>query len=136
MIRRYSDLIAIESFADRFDYLKLDGSVGVETFGFDRYINQVLYTSSEWRKFRRDVIIRDNSCDLAHPDYELDKYIIIHHINPLTLKDIETRSSLIFDPENVVCVSHRTHNAIHYGDKGQLPKDPVLRSVNDTCPWK
>ena len=136
MIRRYSDLIAIESFADRFDYLKLDGSVGVETFGFDRYINQVLYTSSEWRKFRRDVIIRDNSCDLAHPDYELDKYIIIHHINPLTLKDIETRSSLIFDPENVVCTSHRTHNAIHYGDKGQLPKDPVLRSVNDTCPWK
>lgn len=136
MIRRYSDLISIESFLDRFDYLKLDGYVGSETFGFDRYINQVLYTSTEWRNFRRDIIIRDNSCDLAHPDYELDKHVIIHHINPLTLRDIESRSSVIFDPENVVCVSHRTHNAIHYGDKGQLPQDPISRSANDTCPWK
>ena len=136
MIRCYSELIKIEKFEDRFDYLSLDGTVGAETFGFDRYINQVLYTSSEWRNFRRDIIVRDNSCDLAHPDYQLDKYIIIHHINPLPIKAIETRSSAIFDPENVVCTSHRTHNAIHYGDKGQLPKDPIERFRNDTCPWK
>lgn len=136
MIKCYSDLIKIEKFEDRFDYLKLDSLVGLETFGFDRHINQILYTSSEWRKFRRDIIIRDGSCDLAHPDYQLDKYIIIHHINPLTVKDIETRRSVIFDPENVVCTSHRTHNAIHYGNKGQLPKDPIERSMNDTCPWK
>lgn len=136
MIKCYSELIKIEKFEDRFDYLSLDGVVGAETFGFDRYINQVLYTSSDWRNFRRDIIVRDNSCDLAHPDYQLDKYIILHHINPLTIKEIETRSSAIFDPENVVCTSHRTHNAIHYGDKGQLPKDPIERSRNDTCPWK
>lgn len=136
MIKTYSKLIEIESFEDRFDYLKLDGLVGSETFGHDRYMNQVLYESSDWRKFRRDIIVRDGSCDLAHSDHLLDKYIIIHHINPLTIKDIENRSSMIFDPENVVCVSRRTHNAIHYGDKEQLLKDPVERVKGDTCPWK
>lgn len=136
MYKSYSELVAIPNFVDRFEYLKLDGYVGSETFGFDRYINQVLYNSSEWRNFRRDIIIRDNSCDLAHPDYQLNGFILIHHLNPLTIKMIQNRSSEVFDPENVVCVSHRTHNAIHYGNKDQLMKDFVGRSANDTCPWK
>lgn len=136
MYKRYSELIAIPDFIERFNYLKLDGLVGAETFGFDRYINQMLYTSSDWRNFRRDMIVRDNSCDLAHPDYALSNYIILHHINPLTITDIQNRSPLIFDPENVICVSRRTHNAIHYGDKDQLMKDFIGRSANDTCPWK
>lgn len=134
--KTYSELILIPSFEERFYYLKLDGAVGSETFGFDRYINQILYRSDEWRKFRREIIIRDLSCDLAHPDYVLHGLVIIHHINPLTIKDIENRSSAIFDPGNVVCTSRRVHNAIHYGDKSLLPKGPIERTRNDTCPWK
>lgn len=135
-IRTYSELITLPTFAERFEYLKLSGSVGVETFGFDRYLNQTLYLSREWKRFRRDIIIRDNGCDLAHEDYEIHGRIIIHHIDPLTQNDILRRDPKIFDPENVVCVTHNTHNAIHYGDISLLITEPIERTQHDTCPWK
>lgn len=137
MIRTYSELIRIPTFEERFEYAKLEGQVGADTFGWDRYINQVLYRSSEWKKFRNKIIMRDNGCDLAHPDFIIQgRIIIIHHLIPLTIKDVENRSQLIFDEENVICVSHRTHNAIHYGDVSQLTYTPNERKPNDTCPWK
>lgn len=135
--KRYSELIALPSFEERFEYLRLHGAVGIETFGWDRYLNQSLYQSTEWRRFRRDIIVRDNGCDLAHPDHTIfGNRIIIHHLNPITIEDIASHDPLIFDPDNVVCVSHITHEAIHYGDKDLLPKDPIIRRPNDTCPWK
>ena len=136
IIRTYSELIRIPTFFERFEYLKLGGAVGVETFGYDRYLNQTLYRSYEWKRFRRDIIIRDNGCDLAVDDREIGGKILVHHIDPLLPKDITNRSSKIFDPENVICVSLDTHNAIHYGDAELLMGDPVIRTPNDTCPWK
>lgn len=126
----------MDSFIDRFNYLRLDGEIGAETFGFDRYLNQALYRSKEWKNFRNGIILRDNACDLAHSDHELHGMILIHHINPITIEDIEKRNPCIFDPENVVCTGRITHNAIHYGDDGLLVKAPIERSKNDTCPWK
>jgi hypothetical protein len=111
--------------------------VGQSTFGSDRYLNQALYTSPEWKSFRNRIIIRDNGCDLGIEGRDvLGDRIIIHHINPLTVEDVENRNPVIFDPDNVVCVSHNTHQAIHYGDQSLLQKDPVERTPNDTCPWK
>lgn len=136
LIRRYSELIRIPTFEERFEYLRIGGIAGQATFGHDRYLNQALYHSPEWRRFRKEIIVRDNGCDLADPDYSIIIGIIIHHLNPLTVEDIEMRSDRIFDPENVVCVSHNTHEAIHYGDKSLLPKLPIERRPNDTCPWK
>ena len=134
--KRYSELIRIPTFKDRFEYLKLTGAVGESTFGFDRYLNQLLYKSAKWDKIRGKIIIRDNACDLAMEGYDIPSHIIIHHINPLSMKDIEEVSDKIFDPENLVCVSHRTHNAIHYGDQNLLPQLPIERRPGDTCPWK
>lgn len=135
-IKTYSELITIPEYLERFRYLKLKGQVGVDTFGHDRYVNQVLYQSHEWRKFRRDIILRDGCCDMAHEDYEIQGKVMIHHINPISYTDITRRDPKIFDPENVICVSMMTHNAIHYGDESLLMKDPIERTPNDTCPWR
>lgn len=135
MFKTYSELIQFSSFKDRFDYLKLNGSVGGETFGYDRYLNQALYGSYEWRKFRRDIIARDKGCDLGVDGFDIKSRLIVHHINPITLDQIEVRDSIIFDPNNVICVSHNTHEAIHYGDESLLPKDPIMRFSGDTKLW-
>lgn len=135
-LRRYSELKRLKTFEERFEYLRLAGVVGESTFGFDRYLNQLLYTSSKWRKTREGIIIRDNGCDLGVPGYDLRTMIIIHHMNPLSIKDIEEVSDDIFNPEYLICVSQRTHNAIHFGDESLLPKGPIERKPYDTCPWK
>lgn len=136
MIRTYSELIGIESFLDRYFYLKLHGKVGEETFGLDRYVNQQLYKSRRWRNVRSQVIIRDNGCDLGVDGHELDNYIVIHHMNPITLEDIEYDRDEIYDPEYLICCSSRTHQAIHFGDEGLLPKEFVARKPGDTCLWR
>lgn len=135
-IRTYSELIQISDYYDRFEYLKIGGKIGFETFGYDRYLNQILYTSPEWRKFRNAIIIRDNGCDMAMPGFEIYDRLTVHHLNPLTKEDILNRDPKIFDPENVVCVSHNTHMAIHYGSRDLLPQPIIVRTQNDTCPWK
>lgn len=136
MIRCYSDLIQLETFKERYYYLKLHGKVGEDTFGFDRYINQSLYKSNKWKRTRSQVIIRDNGCDLGIEGHELDKYIVIHHMNPLTLEDIEEERDVVFNPEYLISCSSRTHKAIHFGDENLLPKDFVERRPNDTCLWR
>ena len=135
-IKTYSELSKLKTFEERYEYLKLNGSVGKETFGFDRYINQIFYKSQEWKSIRDFVIIRDNGCDLGIEGYELKDKIIIHHINPILQKDIYDRSNFLLDPEYLITTSHRTHNAIHYGDKTLLILEPIERKKNDTCPWK
>lgn len=136
MIRTYSELIQLPTFEERFEYLRLDGSVGQATFGYDRYLNQILYNSPEWKRFRRGIIIRDNGCDLACEGYEIRGRIIIHHINTISIEDIVNRNPMVFDPENVITTTHNTHNAIHYGNKELLVTVPIERSANDTCLWK
>ena len=137
-ILTYSEMIKMESFIDRFRYLKLDGRVAEETFGFDRYLNQRFYTSKEWRDLRNLVIDRDRGCDLGVQGCEIYGTILIHHMNPVNEKDILNRTELLFNPEYLVCVSRNTHNALHYGDES-LIKDRytiVERCTNDTIPWK
>lgn len=138
MIRTYTDLISINSYLGRFEYLKLGGSIGAETFGFDRYLNQAFYQSPEWKRFRREIIIRDMGCDMAWKDLEIQgRFIVVHHLNPITPEDVLQRSAKLFDSENAVCVSELTHKAIHYGDSSLLPSlKPLERSPNDTCPWR
>lgn len=137
LIRTYDELIRIPTFEERFKYLKLSGAVGRETFGADRYLNQALYSSPEWKAFRNRIVIRDNGCDMAMEDRGIFGLIIIHHLNPITAEDIVNRSPALFDPNNTVCVSLSTHNAIHYGDASLLiPTSPTERTPNDTCPWK
>lgn len=135
-VRTYSELMKLQSFEERFEYLKLNGRVCEETFGFDRYINQVFYKSKEWRSIRDKVIIRDNGCDLALRDREIMGRILIHHMNPISKEDILRRSDMILNPEYLICTSKNTHDAIHYGDIGLLMRDPIERKPNDTCPWK
>lgn len=136
-MRTYSELITIPTFEERFRYLKLEGHVGEETFGFDRYLNQYFYNTPEWKKVRREVILRDNGNDLAFEDRPIGGTVYIHHMNPIRRDDIVHRSDSILDPENLVCVSRTTHNAIHYGDEGLLLQSkPTIRTPNDTCPWK
>ena len=132
----YSELIQIPSFQDRFKYCQLNGQVGIDTFGFDRYLNQNLYRSAKWRSLRNQIIIRDNGCDLAHQDFPVGKKILIHHLNPITEQDVLNESFALYDPENLICVSHNTHNAIHYGTEALLPKGEIERKLNDTCPWR
>lgn len=136
MIRCYSDLIQLNSFIERYRYLKIYGRVGEDTFGFDRYVNQALYKSQRWRKTRGDVIIRDNACDLGVDGYEMGDYIVVHHMNPITLEDIEEERDNVFNPEYLISCSSRTHKAIHFGDESLLPKEPVVRKPNDTCLWR
>ena len=135
-IRTYSELCHLCTFEDRFDYLRLNGSVGKDTFGFDRYLNQQFYRSSEWKRIRDRVILRDNGCDLGVEGYEIQGRILIHHINPISVEDIHTMSDLLMNPEYLICVSHRTHNAIHYGDESLISTTPIERTQNDTCPWR
>ena len=135
-IRTYSELITIPTFEERFEYLQLKGSVGKDTFGYDRYLNQVLYRSPEWKRLRNQIIIRDDGCDLACDGYDVYGKVLIHHLNPITVEDVLTRSRKVFDPDNLVCVSHNTHNAIHYGDVDLLITGPIIRTKNDTCPWR
>lgn len=136
-IKTYSELITIPTFIDRYNYLKIGGEVGAATFGHERYLNQILYNSYEWRMFRRDMVLRDFGTDLAMMDkeYEIFGKIIVHHIDPITVEDVIKRHPKIFDPENVVCTSMDTHNAIHYGDENLLKIEIVERRPNDTCPW-
>ena len=136
-IKTYSELITLPTFEERYRYLKLNGLVGKETFGFDRYLNQYLYQrSSKWKSSRQKVIIRDNGCDLAMDGHEIYGKIIVHHMNPITIKDIEMESDILFDPEFLICTMHTTHNAIHYGDESLLVTSPIERTRFDTCPWK
>lgn len=136
MIRTYSELCKLKTFKERYNYLKLCGQVGKETFGFDRYLNQIIYKLPEWKSVRDKVIVRDCGCDLGMEGYEIGEKILVHHMNPITMDDVISHSQDIFNPEYLICVSHQTHNAIHYGDENQLILDPVERSPNDTCPWK
>lgn len=136
-IRTYSELITLPTYIERFNYLKLGGKVGVDTFGFDRYLNQQFYHQDpRWRSARDKVIIRDNGCDLGMEGYEIQGKIIVHHMNPITMDDIINKRDWIYDPEFLICTVHNTHNAIHYGDENLLFKGPVVRTPNDTCPWK
>ena len=135
-IKTYSELSRLSSFKERYEYLRLHGSVGRETFGFDRYLNQIFYRSQRWKSTRDQVIMRDNGCDLGVPGYDIYGRIIIHHMNPITLADIENESDNLINPEFLICTVHNTHNAIHYGDEKLLVPIPIVRSKYDTCPWK
>lgn len=135
--KSYSELITIPTFEERFRYLKLSGIVGEDTFGSHRYLNQTFYRSAEWRRFRREIIIRDMGCDLGIEDREIPGLIIIHHINPISIDDIiNRRLELLLNKENVICTSDRTHKAIHYGDESLLIIAPIERTKFDTCPWR
>ena len=135
-IKTYSELSKLVTFEERYSYLRLNGFVGKETFGFDRYLNQVFYKSSKWRSIRDFVIIRDNGCDLGIEGREIYGRIIIHHMNPITIQDITQQSEFLLDPEFLISTIHETHNAIHYGDVNLLIREPVERQRNDTCPWR
>jgi hypothetical protein len=134
--KRYSELKLLNTFEERYEYLKLNGSVGVDTFGFDRYLNQNFYRSLEWKRVRDEVIIRDEGCDMGLPGFEIGGKIYIHHMNPILPEDIIEVTPELMDPEFLICVSHKTHNAIHYGVKDYKPLVPIIRTPNDTCPWK
>ena len=135
-IRTYSELITLPTFEERFKYLKLNGKVGEETFGFDRYLNQIFYKSYDWLKVRDSVIIRDCGCDLGISGREIYGKILVHHMNPIEDKDLINKNDIILDPEYLICTTKNTHDAIHYGDTDLLFTDPIIRSKNDTCPWK
>ena len=136
-IRTYSELSKLKTFRERYEYLKLDGTVGEETFGFDRYINQMFYKSEEWKRIRNYVITRDNGCDLGIQDRKIiDSVILVHHMNPITKEDIINKNEILLDPEYLITTIKPTHDAIHYGDESLLAEDLVIRSKNDTCPWK
>jgi hypothetical protein len=135
-IRTYSELITLPTFEERYKYARLGGRVGESTFGYERYLNQLFYESKEWRDFRRSIIIRDRGCDLGILDREISGLIMIHHLNPISVDDILQRRECLLDPENAICSSPNTHRAIHYGDESLLIKAPIVRSKNDTCPWR
>ena len=136
-LRTYSELITLRTFEERYRYLKLGGRVGEETFGFDRYLNQIFYKSPEWKSVRDFVIVRDHGCDLACPDREiLGSRILVHHMNPISVDDILSRSQFLLDPEYLITTVKNTHDAIHYGDENLLLTGPIERTKNDTCPWR
>lgn len=137
-IRTYNELILLDTFEERFKYLMLQGEVADVTFGFNRYLNQALYRSYEWKHVREEVIFRDNGCDLGVEGYDIDKRVIIHHMNPITLEQIENKDPKVFDPKYLISASHNTHNAIHYGNKRYLDEifKPARRSPGDTTLWE
>ena len=135
-IKTYSELSRLKTYKERYQYLRLDNLVGEETFGFDRYINQIFYRSQRWKTVRDTVIIRDNGCDLGVEGYEIHGRILIHHMNPITIKDLEDESEFLLNPEFLITTTHTTHNAIHYGDESLLITAPIERKKNDTCPWR
>lgn len=134
--RNHSELILLPTFRERFNYLKLGGSVGADTFGFDRYLNQRFYRSREWLSVRDYVIVRDLGCDLGIEGYEILHRIIIHHMNPISVRDIQHSTKQLLDPEYLICTTHATHNAIHYGDESLLQIEEITRAANDTSPWR
>lgn len=135
--KTYSELLRLKTFDERFKYLMLKGRIGIETFGYDRYLNQMLYTSPAWKKVRQQIIIRDNGCDLGLDEYPISGKPIIHHINPISIDDVLEQNSDIFNPEYLVCVSHETHNALHYGYESYPDSLKVIeRRPNDTIPWR
>ena len=136
MNKCYSELITMPTFIERYRYLRLGGKIGEDTFGFDRYLNQIFYKDPEWLRTRDLVIIRDGGCDLAMPDREILSRILVHHINPITKEDIINRDPKLFDLENLISTVKNTHDAIHYGDENLLIIEPIERSQNDTCPWR
>ena len=136
MIRNYSEIKRLLTFEERFEYLKLKGMVGESTFGYDRYMNQFFYKTKEWKRARDFVIIRDNGCDLGLPGYDIYDKIIVHHMNVISLEDIEEMKQDLFNPEFLICTSLNTHNAIHFGNKNLLFKMPINRKPGDTTPWK
>lgn len=136
MIRRYSELIRLKTFKERFEYLRIGGLVGESVFSFERYLNQALYTSQKWRLLRNKILVRDNGLDLGVPGHEIFGKIIVHHMNPLTREQFHEPDESMFDPEFLICVSEMTHRAIHYGDINLLNRGPAERRPNDTCPWK
>ena len=136
IIKTYSELITLPTFEERYRYLRLEGAVGVDTFGFDRIFNQMFYTSSEWKRVRDIVITRDNGCDLGIEGREIYGKVVIHHLNPISLEDIENATEYLLNPEYLITTTHNTHNAIHYGDESKLVTNPIERRRNDTCPWK
>lgn len=139
MIKSYEDILKLKTFEERFNYLKLNGRIGSETFGYDRYLNQALYRSKDWRRLREKVIIRDNGCDLGIDGYQIYNDILIHHLNPITIEMIENRDPFVFDMDNLICTSHETHNAIHYGTietPNDIPRSFVERKPNDTKLWR
>lgn len=135
-IRSYSELSKLKTFEERYQYLKLNGMVGAETFGFDRYLNQMFYRSQRWKSVRDFVFVRDNGCDLGIEGHDIYGRYIIHHMNPITIEDIERESEYLIDPEFLITTIHNTHNAIHYGDEQLLVTAPIVRTKNDTCPWR
>ena len=136
-IRTYSELMKLPTFEERYEYLKIGGAVGEETFGFDRYLNQVFYKSEEWKSVRNYVITRDKGCDLGVEDREIvGDRILVHHMNPITKEDILKRSDILLNPEYLITTVKNTHDAIHYGDSELLYQEPVERFKNDTCPWR
>lgn len=139
-MRTYTELSKIDSFFGRYEYLKLSGKVGFETFGFDRYLNQIFYHSKIWNLAKDHVILRDSDgndvLDLGHPDRPIAGRVYIHHINPVTEEDLLEKADWIIDPEFLIATSFPTHNAIHYGDESLLLHDPIIRTPNDTCPWR
>ena len=136
MIRTHRELCKLKTFRSRYNYLRLRGTVGRDTFGYNRYLTQVLYRSSVWRSVRDEVIIRDSGCDLGVPGYEVVDQIVVHHINPITEDQIEHVDDIMFDPDFLICTSHNTHMAIHYGDESLLPKPMVVRRPDDMVPWR
>lgn len=136
MIKSYSELIKLETYEERLRYLKLDGKVGRETFGYDRYLNQIFYKSPEWLSIRNEIIVRDGACDLGIEDRDIYSNILVHHINPITLDDIKNRSTKLFDTENLICTTKKTHDAIHYGNEKVMFSVSTERRQNDTIPWR
>lgn len=134
-IKSYSELILLKTFEERYEYLRLDGIIGEYTFGSHRYLNQKFYSTPEWRRFRNEIIVRDNGCDMGLAGYDIYGIIHVHHINPITKQDILNRSRCLFDPENVICLSESTHKALTYGADVPIQK-PIERFKNDTCPWR
>lgn len=135
-IRTYTELSRLQTFEERYEYLRLGGKVGAETFGFDRYLNQMLYRDPEWLEARDKVIIRDEGCDLGIEDRKIVGRILVHHMNPITKEQILSRDPILFDPEYLISTMKSTHDAIHYSDENLLMKDPVERTPNDTCLWR
>lgn len=134
--RSYHELRQLQTFEERFEYLKMSAKIGEETFGTERFLNQYFYGTPEWRALRQEALIRDQGCDLGIEDHPIGGRVEVHHINPITAEDIKNRNPCLLDMENVICVSSNTHKAIHYGDASLLPHDPIERKPNDTCPWK
>lgn len=133
--KSYSELVRYPTFDERFDYLKLAGQVAHTTFGYDRYVNQGFYMSLDWKRARRDVIVRDNGCDLGMPGYEIYSELIVHHMNPMTVDDIVHHEDWILDPEFLICTTKKTHNALHFGNESLLPDVVTARTPNDTKLW-